>query len=269
MYSLEINFLKDRADYKPPKPAASGAAMPPMQQTTALIAGVVVAFLAVGGVMGTWFVVNGQNAKLRDQLAAVDSELGGLGAKEQEVQQIEAQIQQLQTQTTFFANIFNTSVKPMSALMQDLRDRLPAGVQLSNLTHQIEQAESEAVDPTSPWSIVQQNMEIEGYARSFDEVNDFVLTLKRSPFFNDSETELITAQLVDNPIAVECDPQFAQQSATCPPTEFQLPKVVEYTIETTVSNVNAAEILADLKRTQAEGLTTRINALEQQGVIQP
>jgi hypothetical protein len=44
---------------------------------------------------------------------------------------------------------------------------------------------------------------------------------------------------------------------------------VEYTIETTVSNVNAAEILADLKRTQAEGLTTRINALEQQGVIKP
>ncbi|MCT7956568.1 PilN domain-containing protein [Laspinema palackyanum] len=267
MYSLEINFLNDRADYKPPVvKKAPGATS--RQQTTMLIGGMAAGISAIAVVMGGWFVVNNQNTELKGQLANLESQSGSLGAQVQEVEAINAEIQQLNTQITFFANIFNTSVKPMSALLQELRDRLPPGVQVANLNHTIEQTPPEEIQASSPWTKVKQKIQIRGYAKTFDDVNDFVLTLKRSPFFNESQTQLIDATLVDNPVAVECDPSFQGQQVTCPPTDFQLPKVVEYNINATVSNVLASEILADLQRTRAEGLTTRINSLEQQGVIQ-
>lgn len=269
MYSLEINFLKDRADYKPPTPTKTGAGMPSMQQTTALLGGGAVAIAALAGVMGVWFVVNKNNSELQAQLTALESESGALGAKVQEVNAINAEIQQIQTQTTFFANIFNTSLKPMSALLQELRDRLPNGVQVATLKHSIEEATAEEIQPDSPWSKVKQNIELTGYAKSFDDVNDFVLTLKRSPFFKQDETQLVQATLVENPIEVECDPKFQDVNAACPPESLALPQVVEYKIQATVSNVLASEVIADLKRTQAKGLTTRLNALEQQGVIKP
>ncbi len=267
MYSLEINFLNDRADYKPPAPRAS-TRQTSRQQTTMLIAGLATGISAIAVVMGGWFMVNNQNTELRGQLANLESQAGSLGAQVQEVEAINAEIQQLNTQITFFANIFNTSVKPMSALLQELRDRLPAGVQVANLNHTIEQALPEEIQTTSPWTKVKQKIQIRGYAKTFDEVNDFVLTLKRSPFFNEAQTQLVDATLVDNPVEVECDPSFQAQQVTCPPEEFQLPRVVEYNINATVSNVLASEILADLQRTKAEGLTTRLNLLEQEGVIQ-
>lgn len=267
MYSLEINFLNDRADYKPPAPRPS-TSQTSRQQTTMLIGGLAAGVSAIAVVMGGWFVVNNQNTELKGQLANLENQSGSLGAQVQEVEAINAEIQQLNTQITFFANIFNTSVKPMSALLQELRDRLPPGVQLVNLNHQIEEAPPEELQASSPWTKVKQTIQIRGYAKTFDDVNDFVLSLKRSAFFNDSQTQLIDATLVDNPVQVECDPSFQGQQATCPPTDFQLPKVVEYNINATVSNVLASEILADLQRTRAEGLTTRINLLEQQGVIQ-
>jgi type IV pilus assembly protein PilN len=267
MYSLEINFLNDRADYKPPVPKPS-TSQTSRQQMTMLIGGMAAGVSAIAVVMGGWFVVNNQNTELKGQLANLENQSGSLGAQVQEVEAINAEIQQLNTQITFFANIFNTSVKPMSALLQELRDRLPPGVQLETLNHQIEEAPPEEIQASSPWTKVKQNIEIRGYAKTFDEVNDFVLSLKRSPFFNDSQTQLIDATLVDNPVQVECDPSFQGQQVTCPPTDFQLPKVVQYNINATVSNVLASEILADLQRTRAEGLTTRINLLEQQGVIQ-
>lgn len=267
MYSLEINFLNDRADYKPPAPRPS-TSQTSRQQTTMLIGGLAAGVSAIAVVMGGWFVVNNQNTELKGQLANLENQSGSLGAQVQEVEAINAEIQQLNTQITFFANIFNTSVKPMSALLQELRDRLPPGVQLVNLNHQIEEAPPEELQASSPWTKVKQTIQIRGYAKTFDDVNDFVLSLKRSAFFNDSQTQLIDATLVDNPVQVECDPSFQGQQVTCPPTDFQLPKVVEYNINATVSNVLASEILADLQRTRAEGLTTRINLLEQQGVIQ-
>ncbi|MGL5192375.1 MAG: hypothetical protein ACRC8Y_02055, partial [Chroococcales cyanobacterium] len=122
MYSLEINFLNDRADYKPPVPQKTRA-VSSRQQMTMLIGGMAAGVSAIAVVMGGWFVVNNQNTELRGQLANLESQAGSLGAQVQEVEAINAEIQQLNTQITFFANIFNTSVKPMSALLQELRDR--------------------------------------------------------------------------------------------------------------------------------------------------
>jgi type IV pilus assembly protein PilN len=111
-------------------------------------------------------------------------------------------------------------------------------------------------------------LEISGLARSFDEVNYFLLTLQRSPFLKNNETQLMSAELVKNPnrVQVNVPGNRTQQGAT---VTYELPKTVQYKIQTTVSDVPASELLRELDRKGAVGLVTRIRTLQEKGVIQP
>jgi type IV pilus assembly protein PilN len=100
-------------------------------------------------------------------------------------------------------------------------------------------------------------------ARSFNDVNDFVLTLQRSPFLKGDEVKLATSQLVDNPTEVEFDNPGGGQNL-----EVKLPQVVQYKIEGDLTNLPASELLQDLERTLSVGLASRIQALRDRGVLQ-
>lgn len=258
MYSLDINFLNDRPDYKPPPP-------PKVDITSKgpvfLMAGAAVGVAIPALVGGMWFVINTQNEKLTAEKTELESRSGALEAQVKKVDQIKAQTQQYETQSQFFGSIFDTSVKPLSALMEELGSRLPAGMQITAINHTLEKAKPEELQPDSPWSAVKQKMEIEGVARSFDEVNQFVLTLKKSPFLKAEETELVSATLVENPIKIE---PLEDQKV---PDNLELPKVVQYKINTIASNVRGSEILKDLERAGDLGVVSRIKILQQQGVI--
>jgi type IV pilus assembly protein PilN len=109
---------------------------------------------------------------------------------------------------------------------------------------------------------------ISGSARSFDEVNYFLLALQRSPFFKSNETQLVKAELGDNPNKVEVTaPQNKTQSG--PTVTYTLPKTVDYQIQTSLSDIPASELLRELDRKGAVGLVTRIRTLQEKGVIQP
>jgi type IV pilus assembly protein PilN len=112
--------------------------------------------------------------------------------------------------------------------------------------------------PAPPPSIA-----ISGVARSFNDVNDFVLTLQRSPFLKGDEIKLVNSQLVDNPTTVEFANQGGGQDL-----EVRLPQVVEYRIEGTLTNLPASELLQDLERTLSVGLASRIQALRDRGVLE-
>jgi type IV pilus assembly protein PilN len=107
-------------------------------------------------------------------------------------------------------------------------------------------------------------LEVDGVAQSFNEVNTFVLTLKKSVFFNPDETQLITANLVEESIAVQ-----PTGSATGQPAQKITTKSVKYKIQTSLKQVPAAEILQDLQRKGAVGLVTRLKSLQQKQVIKP
>jgi type IV pilus assembly protein PilN len=107
-------------------------------------------------------------------------------------------------------------------------------------------------------------LEVDGVAQSFNEVNTFVLTLKKSVFFNPDETQLITANLVEESVAVQ-----PNGSANGQPTQKVTTKSVKYKIQTSLKQVPAAEILQDLQRKGAVGLVTRLKSLQQKQVIKP
>lgn len=264
MYSLDINFLNDRPDYKPPEPSkavgASSGANVAAARLPFLMGGTAVGVAALGSVLGWWWVIDSKNAKLQAELTDLTNQSGLLAAEVKKVENLEAKTQQYETQTQFFASIFDTSVKPISSLLAEMSDILPPGVQISSINQTLAQAEGDDVQPNTPWGVIKQNIEITGLAPSFAEVNDFVLMLKQSPFFQDNDTQLIEAELVDIPITVEWRGRGDEP-------EDLVPKVVEYTIKTSATNVLASEMLDDLQRTRADGLLSRMARLQQLGVI--
>lgn len=264
MYSLDINFLNDRPDYIPPKPVSSSGAAPGANVAAArlpfLIGGTAVGIAAIGSVMGWWWVTNSKNAKLQAELNQLESESGLLAAEVKKVNDLEAKTKQYETQTQFFASIFDTSVKPVSSLLQELSDILPPGVQISSINQNLAQAEGDDIQSQTPWGVIKQNIEISGLAPTFADVNDLVLMVKQSAFFNETETQLTQAELVEIPMEVEWKGPGEEP-------EDLAPKVVQYRITTSATNVLASEMLGDLQRTNADGLLTRMARLEQLGVI--
>jgi type IV pilus assembly protein PilN len=191
------------------------------------------------------------------------------------INDINTQITQIETENQALATVFDR-IKPWSAVLQDIRGRVPTGVQIS----QIEQLEGEVPQQATPSPTASPSpgespaptatepppskVRITGFARSFNDVNDFVLTLQRSPFLNSEDVKLVTSALIDNPTEIEFSNSEASQSV-----EVELPKVVQYSIEGDLTNLPASTLLQDLERTLSVGLATRIQALRDRGVIQP
>jgi type IV pilus assembly protein PilN len=114
--------------------------------------------------------------------------------------------------------------------------------------------------------VPQDKVEITGIASSFNNVNDLILTLQRSAFLNNKETRLVTARLVDNPIKLERNPGTQQSNGN----NFQvpaLPPVVQFKVLTSLSDKTASQLLPQLYNLGDLGLTARMEALKQQGVI--
>ena len=75
------------------------------------------------------------------------------------------------------------------------------------------------------------------------------------------------AELVQNPARLEVNrPEALNQSAA--KVTYTLPKLVQYEIRTSPSEVGASELIRELDRKGAVGLVTRIRTLQQKGVLQ-
>jgi type IV pilus assembly protein PilN len=267
MYSLDINFLNDRQD----RPTEAGLGKPRRAQRESNLPfylGLAAAIALPALVGGVWLLLQSQNRQLEQQQAELDSQLTALNAQLEVINSIEAQIQEIDTENRALATVFDR-IKPWSAVLQDIRGRVPGNVQISNIEQlQVEaEAPPPAADGTQPAAAVEpppSRVRIRGYARSFNDVNDFVLTLKRSPFLDAESLQLTNSQLIENPTQVEIANDLPDREI-----QVELPRVVEYTIEGNLTNLPASALLQDLERTLSVGLATRIQALRDRGVIQP
>lgn len=270
MYSLDINFLKDpERDILPQEQgAASSQKQLQMGEMTPLIIGGIVGILPLALVAGLLLVMQQQTAKLEQEQTEVNRELERSQAQRQRVVNLKKEIKQTNDETEALANVFD-QIKPWSAMLQDIRERIPPGVQIRTVkqtevetdSRQSRSSQAQASSNTIP----KLKLEISGTARSFDDVSYFMLTLKNSSFFKRDQTHLIKAQLIDNPTKLEV-PEAQKRSAA--QAKYELPKVVDYTIHTNLSNIPASELLRELDSKGAVGLVTRIRTLQEKGVIQ-
>lgn len=272
MYSLEINFIKERPEYKPStflQRRRSKLSLP-AGNLSPLYLGLGIGLILPALVGGGWFFLQNQNAQLEQKIAQIDADLNRLGIQEQEIKKTQEQTNQIQAQTQALATVFN-QIRPWSAMLQDIRDRIPRAVQIETLKQTATAASQPgqpapnqpAPQPGQPASNPVGGIELSGVARSFNDVNDFLLSLQQSPFFKPTETKIVTAELIDNPIPVVVP---VLQSPKAEPVK--LPQVVRYTIQSNLSDAQASELLRELERKGALGLVTRIRTLQQKGVIQ-
>ncbi len=244
---------------------------------TPLIIGVVIGLLLPGLVGGFWFFLQQQNAQLQEEINGLKAQLGTLQQAEQQMKQLTDETNKVKEETVALASVFN-QIKPWSAMLQDIRERTPPNVQITSIEQKVVTVATNApapaannakpgTPPPNPSANQTTKLQIKGLARSFDDVNYLLLTLQRSPFLKSDDTQLIVAKLDDSPGKLERSYPQTQNQAGGRVT-YELPKMVEYTIQTSLNDVPASELIRELDRKGAVGLVTRIRTLQDKGVFQ-
>lgn len=253
MYSLDINFLNDRPNFaknseKNVKVAIKTGNLAPVFIGVAI--GVIFpAFVATG-----WWLLQAKNAELEQVIAQLEEESKSLDAQIGSINKIKEETNKVKAETQSLVAVFD-QIRPWSAMLQDLRDRIPATVQIENVKQIAPAVAAEGQPPPNPAG----GVEITGLARSFNDVNDFVLSLQQSRFFKASDVKIISTELVDAPV---------KNPGTQTGVVIKPPKVAKYTIQTTLSDIPASDLIRELEQKGTVGLVARIRSLQKTGVIQ-
>ncbi|MGF1494014.1 MAG: PilN domain-containing protein [Microcoleaceae cyanobacterium] len=269
MYSLDINFLNDRPDYKPQaeKRALTPSGAPVDRRPILIGAGVALALNALMG--GAWLVFNARNANLERELAERQAQLDRRSGEVQALDKIYADAEQANEDADALATVFN-EVKPWSALSLELAKLMQtAGVKITSIEEVAPTpappppppAEGQPPPPPPPPETA--TLSITGDANSLTQVNDFLLLLDRSPFFEESGTKLNSAALKENTAKIEVTGEGAGNNEAP-----ELQPIVEYELDAKLTPKTASEILPELEANGASGLVNRIETLQQRGVIQ-
>lgn len=281
MYYLDVNFLNDRPDYKKDAGKSHVAKGPVIQDPKPLLIGGGAALALLAMVGGTWLFLTNQTAKLQGNLTELQGKLEKLNVQIKDIDAIKANAKILKEETNALASVFN-DIKPWSALLGEFGILLPPGTIVSKIEQKEVAPPAGAAAPASPPPAspppagsaaaptpppppaVTPTLTITGTANSYGEVNDLLLLINNSPLFKAENTKLISATEKPNPVNLELqDPAAAELVPPVP----ELPPVVEYKMEVSLSNTGADEILAKLKNLGAIGLVDRIETLKQKGVI--
>lgn len=276
MYKLEINLLRDRyLQQKFQRPSQVKRAAQTWEKRVPLIVGGTVGlFLLALAAGGTWFI-SWQSGTTQEQIDALDAELNRLKARTQSLAALQAETKQINQETEALVGVFNY-IKPWSAILSDIKSRTPPQLQITSIQEQkIEEkpkqqtSQEDKESPSggqpsqAPAELPPIGLKIQGYARTYQDVNDFLLALQGSKFLIPEATAITGAKLVDLPIKWQ---GLEGEDAS---KQLEFPKVIEYTIDTALTQVPASQLLAELKSQGAVGLVTRLKTLQQKGAIQP
>ncbi|MEG3978579.1 fimbrial assembly protein, partial [Microcoleus sp. herbarium8] len=134
MYSLDINFLNDRPDYKPATAAKSSAKRSSggAKDQLPIIGALLFAFGLNAAVMGAWWWATNENTGLATEQATIDQELAKLNTQASAIKAINAETDKITGEYKALAGVFD-QIKPWSAMLQDISARTPAGVQISKI----------------------------------------------------------------------------------------------------------------------------------------
>ena len=235
MYTLEINFLNDRA-----APEALAVERKPIADSQFLIYGGAVAVVALALVGGAFLFLNSANEGLQQELAKLTATETSLTSKIKSLEDQEKQLQAIQDRTNQILNLFVGNL-PVSAVIDDLRRRTPLTVQIKSNTQQTAAA-------AAPQASSQSTITLNGTATNYNELNDYILLLKSSPLLDSDKTKLVSSTL---------QPATTDKNFT----------LVDFQILVTTTSKSPAELLAQLQKLGADGLVARVNLLRQKGVI--
>ncbi|KAB8334742.1 PilN domain-containing protein [Scytonema tolypothrichoides VB-61278] len=253
MYSIDINFLKNRKLENKFEEKRLGISLPTGNFTPVYI-GVVVGIFFPALVGVGWLFVQSQNTVYYQNITQLEQENKSLENEIESLNKIQVETKKIKQETQALVSVFD-QVRPWSAMLQELRDRIPTTVQIDTIKQIIFTTPTQEQSALHPAG----GIEISGYARSFSDVNDFTLTLQQSRFFKAGQTKIMTAELVDFPLPPTGNPINSSQ--------IKPPQIVKYTIQSSLSDVPASEFIRELEQKGTVGLVSRIRSMQQTGII--
>ncbi len=240
MYTPTPNFLNDPSRYGQSSPSSqtgNGKTYRP------LWIGIGVGVIALAIMGGSYGYVNNRLQELiirKNQLAV---EEGDLKQQLGTINTVNQSITTIDQEATGLTTVLN-NIRAWSAIFTDLRSRVPQKVQITNIAQSLDSENKPAPQ-----------INITGQARTFTDINDFMLLLQESPFLDAPKVRLVNSTLK------AVNPNSSGDQTT---------KVVEYQIEAPLNPkpITDPDILSHLARHGAIGVVTRIQELKKQGVIQ-
>lgn len=224
MYIPEINFLAERTevDREAPAAASRSSSSGSLSSSSVILGGVAVLGLIALAFGGTWLWTFGRIRTLEAEQEEVTTELAEAQAELARLEQLQSELSGIQTRTQALKTFFER-VQPWSAILEEIRNRIPPGTWIANMS-------------TSESSVT-----VEGQSLSFDQVNDFQLTLLQSP--------LVADVSIDRAIFNEGNPDQGIQPA------------VDYTLSVTLEDKPVTEYLPTLAARGSSGLVRKIEIL--------
>ena len=247
MYYLDINFIRDRnleqsvdltRDFVQKKE-------PTLTDKIPIVLGAFIFILTPAITFMYLRNVKASTATVQQEIQQIESEIADLGNQNKKLDAVNAEIQKVQQETAALVGVFE-KIKPWAAIMQEVSDRTPPGVLVESLQQ--------------TGSGNRMGVNISGVARSYEDVNDFVLFLQRSPFFDDQQVKLNGASIAQFSVEIENEEDVLPENAS-----LVIPEGIEYTISAQLSDVPASQLKAEIAKKGSLGLVTRLETLERKG----
>lgn len=276
MYNLDINFLRDRQpnqsidlnrDFVQKKEPSLADKIPLALGAFVFILAPAITFMYLKNVQAS-------TAEVKTEIQQIESEIADLGNQNKKIEAVNAELETVQKETAALVGVFE-KIKPWAAIMQEISDRTPPGVLVesiqqtggvvapasdSNAAKDDKDAEAaEAAEATPPPATDTTGINLAGIARSYEDVNDFVLFLQRSPFFNRQQVRLNEASLTSFPVEIENQDQLPENAT------LEIPEGIKFTISAQLNNAPASQLKEEIEKKGSIGLATRLNTLERKG----
>jgi len=224
MYTPEINLLRDRALPTAPTGATPipEAAKGSSGGAAAIVAGLIFAGGAIGGVTYFQLTFAAQLNALTQERDAIVAQVKDSEAEVARLTQIKTEFDGIVARINAFKSFFN-DIQPWSAILEDLRARVPREVWLTSM------------------AVSGNEVTLSGVSLTFEQVNDLQLTLLQSPFVQ--TVTLSSSQLNRG-------------------NETRLDSInFNFTVRLRPLTLASDEVLATLSRTGSEGLVAKVSIL--------
>ncbi len=247
MYSLDINFLKDRGLDKTSETAVSEEkSQSPIAEKIPIALGAIALILFPALAFGYLKSLETQIAAIEKEIQQIEGEITSLGNQNTKIDEINEQINKVDRETKGLVGVFE-KIRPWAAILQEVSDRTPPGVQVNSIQQS-----------GSGNSI---GINLAGVARSYEDVNDFVLFLQRSPFFDGKKITLNGASLSDLGVEIENQDDLPDN------VTLEVPEGIKYTISAQLNNKPTSQLIKEIEKKGSVGIVTRLKTLERKGAI--
>jgi type IV pilus assembly protein PilN len=272
MYNLDINFLRDRSPRQSVDLSRDFAQKkePSLADKIPLALGAFIFILTPAITFMYLKNVQASTAEVKAEIQQIESEIADLGNQNKKIEAANAELAKVEQETAALVGVFER-ITPWAAIMQEVSDRTPPGVIVESMQQVASAAPAApvaaapaAADGKAPATPVATptpatSITLAGVARTYEDVNDFVLFLQRSPFFDRQQVLIKEATISTFPMEVESKDQLPQNAT------LEIPDGVKYTISAQLKNVPSSQLKGEIEKKGSIGLATRLNTLERKG----